>query len=608
MVHRVAGLDENLCHSDKCGLECIKDCPVNINGEECIVLGEDKLAVISEQLCIGCGICVKVCPFEAITILNLSEELKEDKIHQYGINTFRLYRLPTPRKGQVVGLVGRNGTGKSTALQILSGQLVPNLGDYEHPATWDLIMKYLSGKELKEHFERVAASEVKISLKPQAVYRLPEVWKKDVSSLLAKMDEVGEMERVVETLGLGEALGKNVGELSGGELQRVAVAVASLKDADMYLFDEPSSYNDVYQRLAVSKLIRSIAEKGKYVLLVEHDITFLDYASDYVQIVYGEPGVYGIVSALYPSRSGINALLDGFLPQENTRFRDKSITFDVTTSVETQQSQEVIARYGALRKAFPGFELEVSAGEITSGTVFGVIGANALGKTTFLRMLAGEDRPDSGEVSVGVKIALKPQYLKADYPGTVQEFINEKVGKGFDDANLQAYLAGPLKMDKLFPRNVSQLSGGELQKLAIVSTFAAEADLYALDEPSAFVDVEDRFVIAKAMGRLVKARGKSAVIIDHDIQLLDLISDRMLVFTGEPGRKGAATPPLGKEEGMNTFLGEIGLTYRRDVKSGRPRVNKPESKRDREQKQQGQYYYAARAGQPEGEEEEEKEA
>jgi ATP-binding cassette subfamily E protein 1 len=608
MVHRVAGLDENLCHSDKCGLECIKDCPVNINGEECIVLGEDKLAIISEQLCIGCGICVKVCPFEAITILNLSEELKEDKIHQYGINTFRLYRLPTPRKGQVVGLVGRNGTGKSTALQILSGQLVPNLGDYEHPATWDLIKKYLSGKELKEHFERVAAGEVKISLKPQAVYRLPEVWKKDVSSLLAKMDEIGEMEKVVETLGLAEALGKNVGELSGGELQRVAVAVASLKDADMYLFDEPSSYNDVYQRLAVSKLIRSVAEKGKYVLLVEHDITFLDYASDYVQIVYGEPGVYGIVSALYPSRSGINALLDGFLPQENTRFRDKSITFDVTTSVETQQSQEVIARYGALRKAFPGFELEVSAGEITSGTVFGVIGANALGKTTFLRMLAGEDKPASGEVSVGVKIALKPQYLKADYPGTVQEFINEKVGKGFDDANLQAYLAGPLKMDKLFARNVSQLSGGELQKLAIVSTFAAEADLYALDEPSAFVDVEDRFVIAKAMGRLVKARGKSAVIIDHDIQLLDLISDRMLVFTGEPGRKGAATPPLGKEEGMNTFLGEIGLTYRRDVKSGRPRVNKPGSKRDREQKQKGQYYYAARAGQPEGEEEEEKEA
>ncbi|HUH99631.1 MAG TPA: ribosome biogenesis/translation initiation ATPase RLI [Nitrososphaerales archaeon] len=605
MVHRIAGLDDNLCHSDKCGLECIKNCPVNINGDECIVLGEEKLAVISEQLCIGCGICIKVCPFEAITILNLSEELQEEKIHQYGVNTFRLYRLPTPRKGQVVGLVGRNGTGKSTALQILAGQLVPNLGDYEHEATWNLLLKYLSGKELKEHFEKVARGEVRISLKPQAVYRLPEVWKKDVFSLLTKMDEIGGMSEVVDALGLDEALQKNVAELSGGELQRVAIAVAALKDADMYLFDEPSSFNDVYQRLAVSKLIRSIAGRGKYVVLVEHDITFLDYASDYVQILYGEPGVYGIVSSLYPSRSGINALLDGFLPNENTRFRDKSVTFEITTSVETQQSEAVVAKYGSLRKSFPGFELDVSSGEMTAGTIFGVIGANALGKTTYLKMLAGEDKPDSGEVNLGVKIALKPQYLRADYPGTVQEFINEKVGKGFDDTNLQTYLAAPLRVEKLFARNVSDLSGGELQKLAIVSTFAAEADLYALDEPSAFVDVEDRFVVAKAMGRLVKARGKTAVIIDHDIQLLDLISDRMIVFTGEPGRKGVGTSPLGKEDGMNTFLSEIGLTYRRDVKSGRPRVNKPDSKRDREQKEKGQYYYAARAGQPEGEEEQE---
>jgi len=607
MVHRIAGLDDNLCHSDKCGLECIKDCPVNINGDECIVLGEGnpRLAIISEQLCIGCGICVKVCPFEAITILNLSEELQEEKVHQYGINTFRLYRLPTPRKGQVVGLVGRNGTGKSTALQILSGQLVPNLGDYERPATWDLILGYLSGKELKEHFERVASGEVRISLKPQAVYKLPEFWKKDVSSLLTKMDETGEKDEVVETLGLGEALGKSVGDLSGGELQRVAVAVATLKDADMYLFDEPSSFNDVYQRLAVSKLIRSIAAKGKYVLLVEHDITFLDYASDYVQIVYGEPGVYGIVSSLYPSRSGINALLDGYLPNENTRFRDKAVTFEATTAVEAQMSEEVVARYGALRKKFEGFELDANPGSMTAGTIFGAIGANALGKTTFLKMLAGEVKPDSGDVNLGVKIALKPQYLRSDYPGTVLEFINDKVGKGFDDTSLQTYLAGPLKIEKLFPRLVSELSGGELQKLAIVSTFAAEADLYALDEPSAFVDVEDRFVIAKAMGRMVKARGKTALVIDHDIQLLDLISDRMMVFTGEPGRKGSATAPLGKEEGMNTFLSEIGLTYRRDIKSGRPRVNKPDSKRDREQKEAGQYYYAAKAGAPEAEEEEE---
>jgi ATP-binding cassette subfamily E protein 1 len=576
---------------------------VNINGEQCIVLGEEKLAVISEPLCIGCGICVKVCPFDAITILNLGEELKQDKIHQYGVNTFRLYRLPTPRKGQVVGLVGRNGVGKSTALQILSGQLIPNLGDYEKEPSWDRFLSYLSGREMKDHFKRVEQGEIRVSLKPQAVYKLPEIWKKDVRSLLEKVDETRTMDATVEALGLREALGKGVPDLSGGELQRVAVAVAAMKDADIYLFDEPSSFNDVYQRLAVSRLIRSIAAKGKYVVLVEHDITFLDYASDYVQIIYGEPGVYGVVSALYPSRTGINSLLEGMLPQENIRFRDRAVTFEAPTAMESQQSEEVVVSYTDVSKTYPGFKLEAAGGQLTRGVVLGIIGANALGKTTFLRTLAGEEKPDSGSIDLGAKIAYKPQYLKSDFSGTVQEFFLEKVGKGYDEPNLQANLAVPLRMEKLLARNMSELSGGELQKVAIVTTFAQQADLYALDEPSAFVDVEDRFVIAKAISRLVKAVGKSAMVIDHDIQLLDLVSDRMLVFTGEPGVSGRATAPMGKEEGMNIFLREVGLTYRRDINSGRPRVNKPDSKVDREQKQRGQYYYVSRAAGPEPPEE-----
>jgi ATP-binding cassette, sub-family E, member 1 len=603
LVHRVAVLDEDLCHSDKCGLECIRDCPVNINGEDCIHLGDEKLAVISETLCIGCGICVKVCPFDAITILNLGEELKKDKIHQYGINSFRLYRLPVPRQGQVVGLVGRNGVGKSTALQILAGQLIPNLGDYEHEPSWDKFLSFLSGREMKDHFKRVSAGSVRVSLKPQAVYKLPEVWKNDVRSLLQKVDETHSYERVAKELGLDEAMSKNVPDLSGGELQRVAVAVAALKDADIYLFDEPSSFNDVYQRLAVSRLIRQIAAMGKYVILVEHDMTFLDYASDFVQIIYGEPGVYGVVSALYPSRTGINALLEGMLPQENIRFRDRPVTFEAPTAMESQQSEEVVASYTDITKTFPGFSLQAKGGELTRGIVLGIIGANALGKTTFLRILAGEEKPDSGSVNIGAKIAYKPQYLKSDFSGTVQEFFNEKLSKGFDDPNLQANLAVPLRMEKLLARNMSELSGGELQKVAIVATFSQQADIYALDEPSAFVDVEDRFVIAKAIGRLVKAVGKSAMVIDHDIQLLDLVSDRMLVFTGKPGVEGRATAPLGKEEGMNIFLREVGLTYRRDINSGRPRVNKPDGKLDREQKAKGEYYYVTRGAPREASEE-----
>ena len=593
MVHRIAVVDSDLCQSKKCGLECIKECPVNINGQECIVLGENKLSVISEALCIGCGICVKVCPFDAIDILNLSEELKSDKIHQYGINSFRLFRIPTVRKGQVVGLVGRNGIGKSTALKILAGQLVPNLGDYESDASWDRFIRYLSGREMKEHFERIARGELRVSLKPQAVYKLPEAWKKETELLLKKMDERQRMDEVVETLNLRETMKKKVPDLSGGELQRVAVAVAALKDADLYLFDEPSSYNDVYQRLAVSKLITSIAESGKSVLVVEHDIAFLDYVANYVQVIYGEPGAYGIVSGLYASRTGINALLDGYLPQENIRFRDHAVSFGQRAAGETIESEEVVASYTKLNKAYPAFSLAVGEGMINRGTILGVVGANALGKTTFLKMLAGEEEPTKGTVHVDAKVAYKPQYLSSEFDGTVDEFFMSTLGTKYSDPILQDNLVAPLRLEKLLARKMEELSGGELQKVAIVATMAQETEVYALDEPSAFLDVEDRFVVARAINRMVKARGKAAVIIDHDLQVVDIVSDRLLVFTGEPGVSGEATSPLTKEDGMNEFLKKVGLTYRRDVSTGRPRVNKPGSKLDRDQKEKGTYYYVS---------------
>ncbi len=593
MVHRIAVVDSDLCQSKKCGLECIKECPVNINGQECIVLPENKIALISEELCIGCGICVKVCPFDAIDILNLSEELKSDKIHQYGVNSFRLFRIPTVRRGKVVGLVGRNGIGKSTALKILAGQLVPNLGDYEKQPTWDAFLRYLSGREMKEHFERIADGELRVSLKPQAVYKLPEAWKRGTARLLEQMDERKRMDEVVETLNLGETLKKKVPDLSGGELQRVAVAAAALKEADLYLFDEPSSYNDVYQRLAVSKLIGQLAEAGKAVLVVEHDIAFLDYVTDYVQIIYGEPGAYGIVSGLYGSRTGINALLDGYLPQENVRFRDHAVSFGQRAAGETVESEEVVASYTKLTKAYPSFKLAAGAGTINRGTILGVVGANALGKTTFIKMLAGEEKPAKGTVHVDAKVAYKPQYLSSDFDGTVDEFFMSSLGTKYSEPVLQDTLVVPLRMEKLLARKMGELSGGELQKVAVVATMAQETEVYALDEPSAFLDVEDRFVVARAINRLVKAKGRAAVIIDHDLQVIDIVSDRLLVFSGEAGVSGEATSPLSKEEGMNEFLKRVGLTYRRDINTGRPRVNKPGSKLDREQKEKGAYYYVS---------------
>ena len=283
MTHRVAVLDKENCQTKKCGLECIKYCPVNKMGQDCIVLNEETAkAQIDENICNGCGICVKVCPFDAITIVNLAEELKSDKIHQYGQNAFRLYRIPSLKKGQVMGLLGRNGIGKSTVVGILSGNLRPNLGDYASPPEWSQVLKHFQGTELKAHFEKIANNELKASIKPQQVYNLAKVFDGNAKELLEKYDERGKAKELIQQLGLQNALENKLTDLSGGELQRIAVAVAASRESDFYFFDEPSSYNDVFQRIGVARVIQDLAKIGKSVMVVEHDLTLLDYLSDFI--------------------------------------------------------------------------------------------------------------------------------------------------------------------------------------------------------------------------------------------------------------------------------------------------------------------------------------
>jgi ATP-binding cassette, sub-family E, member 1 len=595
MSHRVAVLDKDSCHSRKCNLECISFCPVNKTGSDCIVLGSDTKAVISEELCTGCGICVKKCPFEAITILNLASELGEEKVHQYGINTYRLYKLPIPKKNSVVGLVGKNGVGKSTALNILSGSMRPNLGNYENPPPWGDIIDQFQGTELRSHFEAIANGTLRVSIKPQAVYLIPKVWTGSVRSLLEKTaGSSRDLTEIADSLSLKESLDRNVSELSGGELQRTAVAVATLKDADLYLFDEPSSYNDVFQRMNVSKTIADIARKPNVaVVLVEHDLSFLDYLSDYIHILYGEAGVYGIVSSIQSARTGINELLEGYLQVENVRFRDQPVRFDIYSPVEDQTETPVICSYDELTKKYEKFELQVEPAEIKMGQVVGILGANALGKTTFLKVLSGIESPTSGHVNALSKVAYKPQYLSAETETDVVSYLRS-INKNIDSGLIQTQLVTPLNISKLYEKQLKNLSGGELQKVAIVATLLQDAQIYAFDEPSAFIDVEDRIVLAKAIQRFVRSMGKTAFVIDHDIQLVDIVADSLMIFTGVPGRHGHASKPLGKSEGMNAFLTELGITYRRDINTGRPRVNKPESKLDRLQKNEKKYYYVAK--------------
>ena len=580
---RIAIINRDRCQPRKCSKECEYFCPPVRTGDETIVFVDSK-PLITENLCVGCGICVRKCPFGAITITNLPEEM-EDPVHRYGQNGFALYGLPVPVNGRVTGLLGPNGIGKSTAISILSGILRPNLGK---DASWDDVLQRFAGSILGDYLKRVADKGVKTSYKPQYVDRIPKSYSGMVSGLLEKTDERGALSDLTMRLGISKLMDREISSLSGGELQRVAIAATAARDADFYFFDEISPYLDIYQRINSARILQSLAQE-KAVMVVEHDLALLDLLADNVHLIYGVPGAYGVITRPKGVRVGINQYLRGNLPEENVRFRDTAISFEVHAPRIEKEIPSLIA-YNAFAVQYSSFRLEAEPGIIRRGEVVGILGPNGIGKSTYIKVLAGVEKPTSGSFESQLKISYKPQYLKADSDVTVRSLLRS-VATNFDSSYYQTEVLKPMGLEPFMDQTLTELSGGELQRVAITACLSRDADLYLLDEPSAHLDVEQRMLSAKVMRRFAESTEKTVLVVDHDIYLIDLLSERLMVFDGLPGTLGIAHTPLEMREGMNAFLKGIGITFRRDEETRRPRVNKPESRLDRMQRDQGEYYY-----------------
>ena len=583
---RIAVIQKDRCNPIGCGnFLCIRVCPINRTGKECIIKGEDHKPIIDETLCTGCGICPNRCPFNAISIINLPEELKQAPIHKYGKNGFHLYNLPIPLFGKVVGVLGKNGIGKSTAIKVLAGILKPNLGELKKESSYDDLIQFFKGTEAQGFFEKIRDGKIIVSYKLQQVDLIPKTQKGKVKDLLQKVDEKQQLNEIFKLLDIENVLDNNITEISGGELQRVAIAATVLKKANVYIFDEPTSYLDIKQRIKVSQFIRNLADDNTAVLVVEHDLIILDYMTDLVHLMYGKEGCYGIVSQTKATRTGINVYLQGYLKEENIRFRDHEIKF-LERPPHKKTGMHLLTFWNNVEKTLGKFHLKAEKGEIYKHTVNGILGENGIGKTSFVRILAHDIKADKGELDTKLSVSYKPQYLKSDSDELVMNILKEVIQK------YAIQLIRPLEVKPLFLKKLNELSGGELQRVSIALCLSKQADLYLLDEPSAYLDVEQRLIVSKVLKEFVEHKGVSALIVDHDLLFIDYLSDHLIVFDGTPAIQGEVHGPFSMENGMNKFLADLNITMRRDPESHRPRVNKLNSQMDRKQKAENKLYYS----------------
>ena len=620
---RVAIVNEQKCKPKKCRQECRKQCPVVRQGKECIeVTPNSKLAYISEELCIGCGICVKKCPFEAITIINLPKSLESQQTHRYGPNSFKLHRLPMPRPGQVLGLVGTNGIGKSTALKILAGKQKPNLGKFESPPDWSEILVHFRGSELQNYFTKILEDNLKAIIKPQYVDHIPKAISGKVEEILTQKEQRDNRKQIMDDLDLNHIKEREINVLSGGELQRFAIGVVIVQEADVYMFDEPSSYLDVKQRLQAARSIRTLTAgdwgSNKYVLAVEHDLAILDYLSDFICCLYGTPSAYGVVTMPFSVREGINIFLAGFVPTENLRFREDELNFkmsvDYGLAEESGAKSSDMYQYPAMTKTMTGksessakmkFVLHIEAGSFTDSEIVVMLGENGTGKTTFIRMLAGLLKSDeqaekleeglefeAAQLGVPVmNVSYKPQMISPKFQGTVRQLLHKKIRDAYIHPQFSTDVMKPMSMEVLMDNGVQNLSGGELQRTAIVLCLGTPADIYLVDEPSAYLDSEQRIAASKVIKRFIMHAKKTAFVVEHDFIMATYLADKVVVYDGIPGVETTAHAPQSLIPGMNTFLKMLDITFRRDPTNYRPRINKHDSVKDQEQKKSGQFFY-----------------
>ena len=479
-----------------------------------------------------------------------------------------------------VCLIGRNGTGKSTLMKLISGEYQPDRGEIQYR---DNLRVSVLDQQLPVSGEEIVFNVVRQGLSQQI--QLIEEFKtlsdqsldknglKDLEALQSRIEAGGgwqpdqQVETIISQLDLPKE--SRMSDLSGGWRRRVALARALVSKPELLLLDEPTNHLDISTIEWLEHVVRGY--RGS-VIFVTHDRTFLEkLATRIVEIDRGKliswPGSYreylDLKEKANEEEDTRNALFDKRLEQEENWIRQgvkarRTRNEGRVRALKTMRDERAkrIKRQGKAkihiseaeesgRKVIEARSIRHSYGDnllldgfkirLMRGDRIGLIGNNGVGKSTLLKILLGQLQPDEGSVKVGTNLVIgyfDQVRRELEWDKTVAENVGN--GKEFikingKDRHIIGYLRNFLFSPKRAMTSVRNLSGGECNRVLLAKLFTQPNNLLILDEPTNDLDVEMLEVLEE---KLVEFNG-TLIVVSHDRDFLDNVVTSTLVFEGE---------------------------------------------------------------------------